>query len=79
MFSAFSIDFLEPTSEFQTPVTFLLEYKNTKCGYSFSSSDPQKILIIKWPEFAEIFTFSTPAPMVSVLADIAHCATSSLI
>ena len=32
----FSIDFLETTSEFQMPVTFLLVDKNTKCGYSFS-------------------------------------------
>ena len=36
MSSAFSVGFLEPTSEFQTPVTFLLVAKNTKCGYSFS-------------------------------------------
>ena len=36
MSSAFSIEFLEPTSEFQTPVTFLLVDRNTKCGYSFS-------------------------------------------
>ena len=39
MSSAFSIDFLEPASEFQTPVTFLLVDKNTKCGYSFSKLD----------------------------------------
>ena len=39
MFSAFSIDFLEPTSEFQTAVTFLLVDKITKCGYSFSYLD----------------------------------------
>ena len=30
MSSAFSIDVLEPTSEFQMPVTFLLVDKNTK-------------------------------------------------
>ena len=36
MTSAFSIEFLEPTSEFQTPVTFLLVDRNSKCGYSFS-------------------------------------------
>ena len=30
MSSAFSIDFLEPNSEFQTPVTFLLVDKNIK-------------------------------------------------
>ena len=36
---AFSIDFLEPTSEFQTHVTFLLVDKNTRCGYSFSKLD----------------------------------------
>ena len=39
MSSAFSIGFLEPTSEFQTPVTFLLVAKNTKCEYSFSLLD----------------------------------------
>ena len=32
----FSIDFLEPTSDFQMPITFLSVDKNTKCGYSFS-------------------------------------------
>ena len=39
MSSAFSIDFLEPTSEFQMPVAFLLVDKNTKCGHSFSQLD----------------------------------------
>ena len=41
MSSAFSIDFLEPTSEFQMPIdlTFLSVDKNTKCGYSFSKID----------------------------------------
>ena len=37
--SAFSIDFLEPTSEFQKHVSFLLVYKNTKCGFSFPLLD----------------------------------------
>ena len=63
MSSAFSIDFLEPTSEFQTP--------NTKCGYSFSLLDRKKNLVIKLTGLAEIFAFSTPAPLASVLADIA--------
>ena len=57
MSSAFSIDSLEPTSEFQTPVTFLLVDKNTKCGYSFSLIARK----IKMSGFAEIFTISTPA------------------
>ena len=39
MSSAFSIDFLEPTSDFQKPIAFLLVDKNTKCGYSFSLLD----------------------------------------
>ena len=39
----------------------------------------RKILIIKLSGFAEIFTLSSPAPMFSVLANIAHYATSSLI
>ena len=34
--SAFSIGFLEPTLEFQKPVTFLFVALNTKCRYSFS-------------------------------------------
>ena len=79
MSSAFSIDFLEPTSDFQMPVTFLLVDKNIKCVYSFSKFDRKENLVIKLSEFAEIFTFSTSAPMVSVLAVIAHYATSSLL
>ena len=37
--SASSIDFLEPTSDFQTAVAFLLVDKSTKSGYSFSLLD----------------------------------------
>ena len=36
---AFSVNFLEPTLDFQMPITFLLVHKNTKCGYSFSKLD----------------------------------------
>ena len=36
-------------------------------------------MVIKLPGFAKIFTFSTPALMVSVLAVIVHYAKSSLI
>ena len=36
-------------------------------------------MVIELSGFAEIFTFSTPALMVSVLAVIVHYATSSLI
>ena len=57
---AFSVDFLEPTSDFQTPITFLLVDKNTKCGYKFSKI-ARKILVIKLSRYAEIFSFSTPA------------------
>ena len=39
----------------------------------------RKILVIKLSGFAETFTFSTPAPVVSVLADMAHYAMSSSI
>ena len=77
MSSAFSIDFIEPTSEFQTPVTFLLEDKNT--FIYFLSKLARKVLELICQVFAEICTFSTPAPMVSVLANIARYATSSLI
>ena len=79
MSSAFTIDFLEPTSEFQTPVIFLLVDKNKKCWYSLSSLDRKENFGTKLSGFAEIFTFSTPAPIVSVLAVITHYATSSLI
>ena len=61
MSSAVSIDFLEPTSQFQKPVTFLLLDMTKSVG------------------FAEIFIFSTPALMVSVLTIIVHYATSRLI
>ena len=74
MFSAFFIDFPEHTSEFQMPLTFLLVDKNTKL---VPEVDCKEILVISG--FAEIFTISTPAPMISVLAVIAHYATSSLI
>ena len=89
MSSAFSIDFLEPTSEFLTPVKSV--------GIHFLSKIARKILATILSVFAEIFTFSTceeifsrlkanlvplpwlPSLMVSVLADIVHYATSSLI
>ena len=70
MCSAFSIDFLEPTSEFQMLVSFLLVDKHIKCEYSF----PMKILVIYWQNLLKC-----SLSMVSVLADIAHYATSSLI
>ena len=79
MSSAFSIDFLEPTSEFQTHVTFLLVDKTQSVGIHFLSWIARKMLVIKLSGFAEIFTVSTPALMVSVLAVIVHYATSSLI
>ena len=79
MSSAFSIDFLEPTSEFQTLITFLLVDKTQSVGIHILSWITRKILAIILLGFAEFFTFSTPAPMVSVLADIARYATSSLI
>ena len=75
---AFSIDFLEPTSKFQMPVTFLLVDKNTKCEYSFSKLDPKENFG-NLSEFAEIFPFSTPTYMDSVLADMSCYAKSSLI
>ena len=49
MASAFSIDLLEPTSKFQTPVTFLLYAR--------------KILVIQLSGFAGMFTLSTLAHM----------------
>ena len=69
MSSAFSVDFLEPTSDFQKPNNFLIS------GQKIA----RKILVIKLSGFAEVFIFSTPAPVVSVLAYIAHYATSLLI
>ena len=48
-------------------------------GINFLSLIARKILVIKLSGFAEIFTFFTPASMVSVLVDIVHYAMSSLI
>ena len=53
---SFSVDFLEHTSDFQTPITFLLVEKNTKCGYSFLNWIIRNILITKLSRFAEIFS-----------------------
>ena len=80
MSSAFSIDFLEPTSNIKMPITFLFVDKNTKCGCPFSKLDHKDNFgNLKMSGFAEIFTFSSPAPVVSVLVDIAYYAASSLI
>ena len=69
MSSAFSTDFLEPTSEFQTPVTFLLVDKKQSVGIHFLSLIARTILVmhVRFSAFTEIFTFSTPDPMVSLL------------
>ena len=48
-------------------------------GIHFLNSIARKIFVIKLSGFAEFFTFSIPAPVVSVLADIGHYAMSSLI
>ena len=53
------VDFREPTSDFQTPTTFLLSY--------FLNWISRNSLVIKWPGFDEIFIFFTPTPVVSVL------------
>ena len=63
MSSAFSVDFLEPTSEFQMPVTFLVVAENIKCGHSFFSKIAGNISVINLSGFAETFTFSTPLPV----------------
>ena len=51
---AFLVDFLEPTLDFQTPIMFLLEDKNTKYGYLFSKLDCKKNLEIDLSGFVEI-------------------------
>ena len=78
MCSAFSIDFIGPTPEFQTPLTFLLVDKTQSVDINFLSYIARTILVIKFSGFAEIFTFSTAASMVSDLVLIAHYTTSSL-
>ena len=72
MSSAFSIDFLEPISDFQRSIAFLLVYKTQSVGAHVLNKIARKILVIKLSGFAEIFTFPTPAPVVSVLTDMAH-------
>ena len=54
MYSAFSVDFLVPTSDFQTPITFLLVDKNTKCGHLFSYLDRKENSLMKCAFFASL-------------------------
>ena len=61
------------------PDYFPFSGQNTKCRYLFFFNTSRNILVIKLSEFAEIFTFSTPAPEVLDLAEMAHCETPSLI
>ena len=42
MYSAFSIDFHEPTPDSQTPINFLLVDKNAKRGHSCSSLESKE-------------------------------------
>ena len=74
MSSAFFIDFLEPTSEFQMPVTFLLVDKKTKCGYSFSYLDRKENFDLSNCRFLIEFSrfILTTAPNVSVLPGSAN-------
>ena len=74
MSSALSIDFLEPTSEFQMPVTFLLVDKNTKCGYSISYFDLKESFGNYFVRICWNFHFLYFCSYGSVSADIAHYA-----
>ena len=47
--------------------------QNTKCGYSFSSLDRKKNFGNNLLGFAEIFTFSTPAPMIIARNNMTLC------
>ena len=53
----FFIDLIEPTSDFQTAITFLLVDKNTSCGYSFFNWIISNIWVTKLSGFAENFVF----------------------
>ena len=79
MSSAFSIYFLESTSDFRIPITLLLVDKTQSVGIHILNYIIRQILEIKLSGFAEFFIFSTPAPVVSALALMAHYVTSSLI
>ena len=68
MSSAFSVDFLEPTSDFQTPITILLVEKKDKVWvFIFLVRLQGKFGNCK---LSDLLKFS----LVSVLADIAHFA-----
>ena len=54
MSSAFFINFLEPASEFQTPVTFLLVDKTQSVGIHFLSLDRKETFGNNLLGFAEI-------------------------
>ena len=72
MASAFSIEFIELTSDFQTPLTFELVDKTQSVGIYFLNQITMKFLINKLLEFVDIFTFPTPAPVALVLANMTH-------
>ena len=63
---------------FSNPYNFLICGQIHKVWVSFSKI-ARNILVIKLLRFPEIFTFPTPAHVVSGLVDNAHYATSSLI
>ena len=68
MYFAFSVDFLEPTLDFQAPITFLLNNKKTQCvGIRFLNWIVRNILVTNLSVFTEIYTFLTQEPVVLVL------------
>ena len=78
MYFAFSVDFLEPTLDFQTPITFLLNNKKAQCVGIFFNWIVRNILVTNLSVFTEIYTVLTQEPVVLVLTERqTHYATSS--
>ena len=69
MTSTFCFCFLEPTSDFQAPITFLQVYKIHSVGIHFLNWIKRNILVIKIVEHAESFIFLNLLQLVQLLED----------
>ena len=77
MFLVFSADFIESTSDIQTPITVLLVDKSTKFWVLFFLNwIVRNVLVINLSGFAEIFVFlihSMNIPKIEFITQIKEC------
>ena len=69
MFSAFSIDALEPILDFQTSITFLLVDKTQIVGTHFLNKIARSILVIQLSRFAG-FSFDQHGTLCNVIINM---------